>query len=99
MICGWGWWYWGWTAHDPRYNVLYQSVLPALTFRAWFESQFGLAAWQAMDKIPRLQWADYLRWYRQVLGLEMVLLVSRAVPHWHATPLHPAAQRVEEQVW
>lgn len=42
---------------------------PALTFRAWFESQFGLEAWEALDKIPRLQWMDYLRWYRQVLAL------------------------------
>jgi cation diffusion facilitator CzcD-associated flavoprotein CzcO len=45
--------------------------LPALTFRAWFESQFGLDAWDALDKIPRLQWADYLRWYRQVLALDV----------------------------
>ncbi|MEO7150965.1 MAG: NAD(P)/FAD-dependent oxidoreductase [Burkholderiaceae bacterium] len=45
--------------------------LPALTFRAWFEAQFGLAAWEALDKIPRLQWADYLRWYRHVLGLDL----------------------------
>jgi cation diffusion facilitator CzcD-associated flavoprotein CzcO len=45
--------------------------LPALTFRAWFEAQFGLEAWAALDKIPRLQWADYLRWYRQVLALDV----------------------------
>jgi cation diffusion facilitator CzcD-associated flavoprotein CzcO len=45
--------------------------LPALTFRAWFEAQFGLEAWEALDKIPRLQWADYLRWYRRVLGLDV----------------------------
>lgn len=45
--------------------------LPALTFRAWFEAQFGLPAWQALDKIPRLQWMDYLRWYRRVLGLDV----------------------------
>ncbi|WCM91040.1 NAD(P)/FAD-dependent oxidoreductase [Acidovorax sp. NCPPB 2350] len=45
--------------------------LPALTFRAWFEAQFGGAAWEALDKIPRLQWMDYLRWYRQVLGLDV----------------------------
>lgn len=45
--------------------------LPALTFRAWFQAQFGLAAWDALDKIPRLQWADYLRWYRQVLRLDV----------------------------
>jgi cation diffusion facilitator CzcD-associated flavoprotein CzcO len=45
--------------------------LPALTFRAWFEAQFGLDAWNTLDKIPRLQWAEYLRWYRQVLGLDV----------------------------
>lgn len=45
--------------------------LPALTFRAWFEAQFGLEAWDALDKIPRLQWAEYLRWYRRVLGLDV----------------------------
>ncbi len=45
--------------------------LPALTFRAWFEARFGPAEWAALDKIPRLQWADYLRWYRQVLKLDV----------------------------
>lgn len=45
--------------------------LPALTFRAWFEAQFGLAAWEQLDKIPRLQWAEYLRWYRRVLRLDV----------------------------
>lgn len=58
--------------------------LPALTFRAWHEAQFGLAAWQALDKIPRLQWMDYLRWYRRVMNLEvrnehrLVSIVPRA---------------------
>ena len=44
---------------------------PALTFRAWFESQFGSDEWDALDKIPRLQWMDYLRWYRKVLALDV----------------------------
>lgn len=43
--------------------------IPCLTFRAWFVAQHGQAAWLALDKIERLQWAQYLRWYRQVLGL------------------------------
>lgn len=45
--------------------------LPALTFRAWFEAQFGQSVWEALDKIPRLQWMDYLRWYRRVLNLDV----------------------------
>lgn len=40
-----------------------------LTFRAWFEAQFGAAAWADLDRIPRLQWLDYLRWYRRMLDL------------------------------
>ncbi|MNP99191.1 4-hydroxyacetophenone monooxygenase [compost metagenome] len=45
--------------------------LPSLTFRAWFEAQFGTEAWAAMDKIPRLQWMDYLVWYRRVMGVDV----------------------------
>ncbi|MFS2167580.1 FAD/NAD(P)-binding protein, partial [Variovorax sp. Varisp62] len=45
--------------------------LPSLTFRAWFEAQFGLEAWTAMDKIPRLQWMDYLVWYRRVMDVDV----------------------------
>ncbi|HMK78045.1 MAG TPA: NAD(P)/FAD-dependent oxidoreductase [Xanthobacteraceae bacterium] len=40
-----------------------------LTFRAWFEAQFGLAAWRQVHRIPRLQWMDYLRWYRRVIDV------------------------------
>jgi FAD-dependent urate hydroxylase len=45
--------------------------LPALTFRAWFEAQFGVDAWTQLDKIPRLQWMDYLRWYRRVMAVDV----------------------------
>lgn len=45
--------------------------LPSLTFRAWYEAQFGAAAWQSLDKIPRAQWMDYLIWYKRVLGLDI----------------------------
>ena len=38
-----------------------------LTFRAWFEAQFGHAAWDKVHRIPRLQWMEYLRWYRRMI--------------------------------
>jgi len=59
------------TLRSPKQLTGPALGLPALTFRAWFEAQFGEAAWQALDKIPRLQWMDYLRWYRQVLDLDI----------------------------
>ena len=45
--------------------------LPALTFRAWFEAQFGAAAWDALGKIPKDQWMEYLVWYRRVMALDV----------------------------
>ncbi|MES1262744.1 MAG: NAD(P)/FAD-dependent oxidoreductase, partial [Peristeroidobacter soli] len=37
----------------------------ALGFRAWFETLNGPEAFDALDRIPRLQWADYLAWFQQ----------------------------------
>jgi len=43
--------------------------VPSLTFRAWFEAQYGAAEFAAMERIPRTLWMDYLVWYRKVLAL------------------------------
>ena len=57
------------TLRSPKQLAGPALGIPSLTFRAWFEAQFGRAAWEALDKIPRLQWMDYLRWYRTALAL------------------------------
>ncbi|MCS2608088.1 NAD(P)-binding domain-containing protein [Halomonas dongshanensis] len=46
--------------------------IPSLTFRAWYEAQFGVEAWNALGLIPRQQWMAYLVWYRRVLALPLV---------------------------
>jgi|TARA_A100001391_G_scaffold37386_1_gene20530 cation diffusion facilitator CzcD-associated flavoprotein CzcO len=38
----------------------------SLTFRAWYEAQWGTDAWDRMDLAPRETWMDYLVWYRKV---------------------------------
>ncbi|WP_126975020.1 FAD-dependent oxidoreductase [Frigidibacter oleivorans] len=43
--------------------------VPSLTFRAWYEAQFGREAWDRMVLAPREMWMDYLVWYRRVLDL------------------------------
>jgi cation diffusion facilitator CzcD-associated flavoprotein CzcO len=55
------------TLRSPKHLAGPALGIPSLTFRAWFEAQLGRDAWDALDKIPRLQWMDYLRWYRRVL--------------------------------
>jgi cation diffusion facilitator CzcD-associated flavoprotein CzcO len=41
---------------------------PALGFRAWYETLNGPDAFDALDRIPRLAWADYLAWFQQTTG-------------------------------
>jgi cation diffusion facilitator CzcD-associated flavoprotein CzcO len=57
------------TLRSPKHLAGPALGLSNLTFRAWFEAQFGIAAWEALGKIPRGQWMDYLRWYRRVLSI------------------------------
>ncbi|MGY8707453.1 FAD-dependent oxidoreductase [Bradyrhizobium sp. 18BD] len=45
--------------------------VPGFSFQAWYESRHGRAAYDAIDRIPRLDWAAYLDWYRKTLGIEV----------------------------
>ncbi|MEZ2143406.1 NAD(P)/FAD-dependent oxidoreductase [Bradyrhizobium sp. DN5] len=45
--------------------------LPGLSFQAWYEERHGAGAYEALDRIPRLDWAAYLAWYRKVLSIEV----------------------------
>ncbi|MET3470873.1 cation diffusion facilitator CzcD-associated flavoprotein CzcO [Novosphingobium sp. 1529] len=57
------------TLRTPKGLTPIDYGIPALTPQAWYEACFGAAAWQALDKIPRGVWMEYLRWYRRVLNL------------------------------
>ncbi len=43
--------------------------IPSLTPRAWYTARHGEDAWDALVRIPRTDWQDYLDWYRKVLDL------------------------------
>jgi cation diffusion facilitator CzcD-associated flavoprotein CzcO len=43
--------------------------IPALSFQAWYEARHGQEAYAAIDRIPRLLWAEYLSWYRHFLNI------------------------------
>ena len=40
----------------------------ALSFRAWYETLHGTSAFDALDRIARTDWADYLDWFQRVTG-------------------------------
>jgi cation diffusion facilitator CzcD-associated flavoprotein CzcO len=45
--------------------------IPSLAFRSWFSAQHGEAAWHALNKIPKEDWAAYLLWLRRVLAIKI----------------------------
>ena len=57
------------TLRSPKHLVGPALGLPSLTFRAWYEAAFGKDAWDALDRIARPHWQDYLNWFRTVLAL------------------------------
>lgn len=56
------------TLRSPKQLTGPAMGIASLTFRAYYESLHGQAAWEALDKIPRETWMDYLVWYRKVLA-------------------------------
>jgi FAD-dependent urate hydroxylase len=59
------------TLRTPKTVIGPDLGLPSLTARAWYEANFGGAAWDALDKIPREVWHDYLMWLRDITGIEV----------------------------
>ncbi|MGA3399135.1 MAG: NAD(P)-binding domain-containing protein [Acetobacteraceae bacterium] len=43
--------------------------IPAFSFQGWYEARHGAAAYAAIDRIRRTDWAEYLRWYRHFLEI------------------------------
>jgi cation diffusion facilitator CzcD-associated flavoprotein CzcO len=57
------------TLRSPK-NVTGPDLdIPSLTFQSWFEAQHGEPAWEALGKIPKEMWSEYLAWYETVLKL------------------------------
>ena len=70
------------TLRTPKHLTGPDLGIPSLTFRAWYEAQYGREAWELLQKIPTELWARYLAWFRQVLDLPVQngVRVLRIVP-------------------
>ncbi|HET8726708.1 MAG TPA: NAD(P)/FAD-dependent oxidoreductase [Alphaproteobacteria bacterium] len=66
------------TLRSPKHLTGPAMGIPSLTFRAWYEAQHGAAGWEALYKIPRQGWMDYLTWIREVTDLPVENGVSVA---------------------
>jgi cation diffusion facilitator CzcD-associated flavoprotein CzcO len=57
------------TLRTPKFSVGLEGGIPSLSARAWFEARYGAEAWLKIERVPRSDWMDYLRWFRQVIDL------------------------------
>jgi FAD-dependent urate hydroxylase len=64
-----------------------EAGLPALSFQAWYEARHGETSYADIERIGRAQWAEYLAWYRQFLGISVrygttLTLIEPAAAHF-----------------
>jgi cation diffusion facilitator CzcD-associated flavoprotein CzcO len=79
------------TLRSPKHVGGPELGVPSLSFRAWYEAQhgtgeevsaLGVPGWEALHKIGRVDWRDYLLWVRDTVGIAVDNGVSlRAVSH------------------
>lgn len=75
---------------SPKHLTGPDLGVPALTFRAWYEARFGAQAWDALHKVWRLDWRDYLLWVRRQTGV----MVEQGVRLMGVEPAGPHGVRV-----
>lgn len=57
------------TLRSPKDYTGPDLDLPSLGYQAWHEARYGAASWDALDLISRKDWADYLGWVRDTVGV------------------------------
>ena len=57
------------TLRSPKHLTGPDLGVPSLTFRAWYAARHGQDGWEALYKIGRITWVDYLLWVRERAGL------------------------------
>lgn len=73
------------TLRTPKHLTSIDLGVASLTFRAWWEAQYGAEGWESLGKIPRQDWMRYLAWYRETLSIPVrndtkVTLIENAGP-------------------
>ena len=57
------------TLRSPKDYTGPDLDLPSLGYQSWHEARYGPAHWQALDLIAREDWASYLAWVRDTVGV------------------------------
>lgn len=59
------------TLRSPKNMKGIELDIPSLHTQSWFEAKYGEEAWHSTTLVPRLDWHEYLLWYRKVTGIDV----------------------------
>lgn len=59
------------TLRSPKNMKGIEVDIPSLHTERWFRARYGDAAWESISLVPRLDWNDYLVWYRKVTDADV----------------------------
>lgn len=59
------------TLRSPKHMKGIELDIPALHVRSWFEAKYGVAAWEETRLVPRLDWNEYLTFYREATNADV----------------------------
>ncbi len=57
------------TLRSPKDYTGPDLDLPSLGYQAWHEARYGAVDWQSLQQIARPDWAAYLDWVRETVGI------------------------------
>jgi cation diffusion facilitator CzcD-associated flavoprotein CzcO len=91
------------TLRSPKEFTGPDLDVPGLTYQSWHEALYGAAHWEALDRIAREDWAAYLLWLRDTVGVPVrnglevagIAPVRGAAGEFLAVTLRDAAGREE----
>ncbi len=88
------------TLRSPKTLTGPDLGVPSLTYRAWHEAMFGDGSWEALDKIDRTHWMDYLTWFRERVGISVrnETRLIEILPKGEGLELMVASPRGEERI-
>jgi cation diffusion facilitator CzcD-associated flavoprotein CzcO len=91
------------TLRSPKDYTGPDLDLPSLGYQAWHEARYGEVAWQALGLIARQDWAAYLDWVRETVGVSVrndaaVVDIAPASDGLLAVTLHDATVRFARKV-
>jgi cation diffusion facilitator CzcD-associated flavoprotein CzcO len=72
------------TLRTPKHVTGPDLGIPSLTPRSWYEAQHGDGSWDALGLIPKEDWAAYLAWYRDTLGIPVLPETRVGAVRWIA---------------